>query len=624
MIKSFKFMALALAVLYSSQLYAGCGLLRRGGCSDPCTAGACAGVAFHQGSCGGCATMGGVVADYSPSMMYHSNVGAVQCENYVPSSYVQSGYVQSSVVQVQEPAPMVYSQPAISAATIQRADLMDCGPVASYQVVMQTEYVAEKQFVPFTEYKDEVRYRSKTVSRQVPVEVKDFRTKTVLIPKTETKTVDYNVLVPHQQEKIVQVTESVPVWNEVQETYTVKVPNLVDVVEEYRIRVPLLRDEAFTYTVQVPQTHTEQKIQRVTNAVPVTKTRTVQVPRPVAKTQMVTRDLGHWELRVEEVASSLGYTTTAAPSISIGGCGTGTTYVSNGCGAAQPTYTYSGCGRQAVSSSCGSCGRRTACGGCGQAAGCGQCGCGQAIVAGSGPAACGTISGVEMGCGVASATATTTITRRVWVPNVVTEEVSVVENVMESKEIAYTAFEQQTTEVPYECVMVVYVPEQRTGTRKVVDYVDETRSRTRKVVQYKDESRVRSRKELSYKQQVRDQKIPFVSYTTEKRTKDVSFTVNVPETQVEPFTTTRYDTVQEEMTEQYTVKVPVTNYREQIVQVAKIVPKLVPITINPCQEVVSPTTISYGTSVGCGSPVPAATGCGCGTPTLAPLPPPCR
>ncbi len=617
MIKSFKFMALTIALLCGSQLYAGCGLLRRGGCSDPCTAGACAGVAFHQGSCGGCATMGGVVAD---STIHHSYASSVQCENYVPSSYVQSGYVHSTIVQsyaAPAVAPVVQSQPAISAATIQRTDLLDCGPVASYQVVMQTEYVAEKQFVPFTEYRDEVRYRTKTVSRQVPVEVKDYRTRTVLIPKTETKTVDYNVLVPQQQEKVVQVTESVPVWNEVQETFTVKVPNLVDVTEEFKVRVPQLRDETFTYTVQVPQTQTQQKIQRVTNAVPVTKTRTVQISRPVTKTQMVTRDLGHWELRVEEVASSVGCGATSSPAISIGGCGTGTTYVSNGCGTVQPTYSYSSCGRQAVSSPCGGCGRKSACGGCGQ--------CGQSTVAACGPSAgCGSISGVEVGCAVATAPTTTTVTRRVWVPNVVTEEVPVVENVLQSQEIAYTAFEQQTTEVPYECVTVVYVPEQRTGTRKVVDYVDETRTRTRKVVQYHDETRVRSRKELTYKQQVRDQKVPFVSYTTEKRTKEVSFTVNVPETQVEPVTTTRFDTVQEEVTEQYTVKVPVTNYREHVVQVAKIVPKLVPITINPCQEVVGHSAVSYGTSVGCGSPTPAPAGCGCGTPTLAPLPAPCR
>ena len=620
MFKSIKFLALAAALVSAAQAYAGCGLLRRGGCSDPCTAGACAGVAFHRGSCGGCAHMGGVVSGYAPATVYQGSASAA-CENYIPSSYVQSGYVQSTVVQGYS-APLQshsYSQPAISAATIQRTDLVDCGPVASYQVVMQTEYATETKYVPYTEYRDEVRYRTRTVSRQVPVEVKDFRTKTVLIPKTETKSVDYNVLVPQQQEKVVQVTESVPVWNEVQETYTVKVPTVVDVPEQYTVRVPQLRDETFTYTVQVPQTQTQQRIQRVTNAVPVTKSRTIQVSRPVTRTQTVTRDHGHWEMIVEEVAAASSY---AAPTagISMGGCGTGTTYV-NGCGGMSPTYSYNGCG-QAVSSACGGCGRTAGCGS--------RCGCQSAAVASCGTAAgCGSISGVASNapsCGVASAPTVRTVTRRVWVPNVVTEEVPVVENVTEQQEITYTAFEQQTTEVPYECVSVVYAPEQRTGTRKVVDYVSESRTRTRKVVQYADETRTRSRKELTYKQETRNQTIPFVSYSTEKRTKEVSFTVNVPETQVEPVVTTRYETVQEEVSEQYTVKVPVTSYREQQVQVAKIVPKLVPITINPCQEIVTQSTTSYGSSIGCApaGQAPGMNGCGCGTPTLAPVQTICR
>jgi hypothetical protein len=201
---------------------------------------------------------------------------------------------------------------------------------------------------------------------------------------------------------------------------------------------------------------------------------------------------------------------------------------------------------------------------------------------------------------------------------VVTEEVAVVENVTEKQEIAYTAFEQQTTEVPYECVSVVYVPEQRTGTRKVVDYATETRTRNRKVVQYNDENRTRTRKELSYKQETRSQTVPYVSYSTEKRTKEVSYTYNVPETQVEPVTTTRYETVQEEVSEEYTVQVPVTNYREQQVQVCRMVPKLVPITINPCQASVSDSSVSYGNG-GCSSCGQAASGCSsCGTPTVAP------
>jgi hypothetical protein len=227
--------------------------------------------------------------------------------------------------------------------------------------------------------------------------------------------------------------------------------------------------------------------------------------------------------------------------------------------------------------------------------------------------------------GVVSVPTTQTITRRVWVPNIVTEEVPVIENVLEQQELAYTAFEQQTTDVPYEVTTVAYVPEQRTGTRKAVDYVNETRTRTRKVVQYSEETRTRTRKELSYTTQTKTQKIPFVSYTTEKRTKEVSFAVNVPQTQVEPVTLTRYETIQEEVSEPYTVRVPVPAYREQQVQVARMVPKLVPITINPCQANVSQGAVSYGNTMGCGTAVGGG-GYGCyGTPTLAPAHPcPCN
>lgn len=585
--------AVVLSAATPVDAYAGCGICRRGGCSDPCTASACTGVAYHHGSCGGCASMSGVV---------HSGCGTA----------TSVGCAGSGV-------DVNYSQPAICAAQIARADLVDCGPVASYQVVMQPEYVTESRPVAYTEYTTETRYRTRTVSRQTPVEVQDYRTKTVMVPKTETKTIEYSVLVPKQEERQVDVTESVPVWNDVTESYTAKVPTVVDVPEEYTVRVPTLRDEQFTYTVQIPQTQTSQRIQRVTNAVPITKTRTINVTRPVTKMQMVSRDSGHWETHVEEVGCSAAPSVSASSaSIAIGGCGTGTTYVNDsGCGCGQATYSYSGCGGcgQVTSSACGSCGGCAAvssgCSGCGQAvaspcgSGCGSS-CGSSISQAS-------ISGVG-GC---STPAPQTITRRVWVPNVVTEEVAVVENVTEQQEIAYTAFEQQTTEVPYECVTVVYVPEQRSGTRKVVDYKTETRTRNRKVVQYNDESRTRTRKELSYKQETRSQTIPYVSYSTEKRTKEVSYTYNVPETQVEPVTTTRYETVQEEVSEEYTVQVPVTAYREQQVQVCRMVPKLVPITINPCQATVSDSSVSYGNG-GCSSCSQVSACSNCGTPTVAP------
>ena len=82
-----------------------------------------------------------------------------------------------------------------------------------------------------------------------------------------------------------------------------------------------------------------------------------------------------------------------------------------------------------------------------------------------------------------------TTTRRVWVPSVVTEEVAVVTNDVVNEEMAFTVYEQQSTQVPYECTYVVYRPETRTGTKKVVDYVMEDRTRTRKVVTYSNPSR---------------------------------------------------------------------------------------------------------------------------------------
>ncbi|MEZ6076400.1 MAG: hypothetical protein R3C56_12295 [Pirellulaceae bacterium] len=203
---------------------------------------------------------------------------------------------------------------------------------------------------------------------------------------------------------------------------------------------------------------------------------------------------------------------------------------------------------------------RANCGGCGSPV--------ESMAAGSG--------------GPAFAPAVQTVSRRVWVPNVVTENVPVVENQSKTEVISYTAFETQTEQVPYECTYVVYVPEQRTGTRQAVDYVNETRTRNRKVVQYSEETRSRTHRELSYTTQTRTETIPFVTYSTEKRTKEVTYQINVPQTKTEPFTTTRFDTVVEDVTEEYTVRVPVLTSKEVQVQVCRMVPKLVPVTIYPC------------------------------------------
>ncbi len=144
--------------------------------------------------------------------------------------------------------------------------------------------------------------------------------------------------------------------------------------------------------------------------------------------------------------------------------------------------------------------------------------------------ACSTVSGST----ISSAPVTTT--RRVWVPNVVTEEVQVTTSDVVNEEMAYTVYEQQTTEVPYECTYLVYRPETRTGTKKVVDYVSEDRTRTRKVVNYVDEERTRTRKVVNYKTEAKEEVYPVVSYRTEKRTKDVTYTINDVQQVVEPFT----------------------------------------------------------------------------------------
>ena len=190
-------------------------------------------------------------------------------------------------------------------------------------------------------------------------------------------------------------------------------------------------------------------------------------------------------------------------------------------------------------------------------------------------------------------------TKRVWVPNVRTETVTVPSSKMQTQVLTYTVFEQQATQVPYECTKIVYQPESRSGTKQVVDYVDETRTRMRKEVQYSEESRTRTRKELSYKMETRTETIPYVTYTTEPRTKEVQYTYHVPEYTLEPYEVTRYDRVCEDVVEEYTVDVSYCTTEERKVQVARMVPKLVPVTISPCCDAAAPGPASAGAGAGC-------------------------
>jgi len=448
---------------------------------------------------------------------------------------------------------------------------MICDTVTDYKVVMEPKYVTETRSVCVTETRNETRYRTKQVWKTVPVTETKYRTKVVNKPVTETKTIEYSVLVPVKSEKTVELTESVPVWTEVPEEYTVRVPQLVEVPETYTVKVPQLRDETFTYTVNVPHAVTEQRMRTVTNAVPVTRTRTIQVCVPQTTTKCVTKDYGHWEERVVEAPAS---------SVSSGpGAGMGCGSRRGGCGLLGRLHGHHrSCGCRSCASACSSCGSNCG-GGCGAGNGCGA-----------------------------------TKTQRVWVPNVVTENVPVTTMSNQSQTVHYTVYEQRSEQIPYECTRVVYRPEQRTGTKKSVHYEDEERTRMRKVVKYTEEKRTRMRKQLTYKTVTKTETVPQVSYKTEKRTKEVSYTYNVPEYTTEAYEVTRNDRVCEEQVEEYTVCVPYVVAKEQQVQVCKMVPKLVETTVNHCCE---GSAASAGAPCG-GCDAAAGSDCGCGAPAASP------
>ncbi|WP_145418814.1 ferredoxin [Planctomycetes bacterium K23_9] len=523
---------------------------------------------------------------------------------------------------------MVFGGEIVSAGPSEGGEFMSaetlCEPVTMYKVVMEPKYVTESQAVCVQKTRTETRYRTKTTYRSVPITETKYRSKVIQVPKTDSKTVSYSVLVPVKSENTVTLTETVPVWNEVPEQYMVRVPQLVDVPEQYTVKVAKLQDEAFTYTVNVPHAVSEQRMHSVTNAVPVTKTRTVQVCVPTTKMQTVTKDFGHWEDRVVEVPA-------AAPvqAVSYGGCAPANVSYGASSGRVGLFGRLLGCNR---GSSCGGCGSSNCggcvatCGGCGSS-NCGGCassvGCGSG---GCGPAAGGCGGDVAMaggaGCG------TTTMTQKVWVPNVRSEQVSVTSSEQRDQVMMYTVFEQQTTQVPYECTRLVYRAEQRSGTKKTVVYVDEPRTRMRKVVKYNEEPRTRMRKELTYTTKTRTETIPHISYSTEPRTKQVSYTYNVPEYIQEPYQTTRYERVAEDQVEEYTVEVPYTVTEERKVQVCKMVPRVVAETASPCTggstslgasvapsmggvlsgDLMGGQIISSGASTG----VISGGGCGCG------------
>jgi hypothetical protein len=187
------------------------------------------------------------------------------------------------------------------------------------------------------------------------------------------------------------------------------------------------------------------------------------------------------------------------------------------------------------------------------------------------------------------------VCRQVWVPNVIQEEVSETVPQQQTAEVQYMVYEQQYNTVPYECVCIEYRPETRTGTKKEVVYQKEVRTRPRTIVEYQPENRTRPKKVLSFKEEERTETYPVVTYKPEKRTKEVSYTVSVPESRTENYTVTRCDQVPDNKIETYTTRVCVPVTKEVEVQVCRMVPKVVSVTVQPCPA-------------GCGESMPVAPG----------------
>src|SRR5262245_6717095 len=213
--------------------------------------------------------------------------------------------------------PVTYARAGASPAvahTVQRPISQDCltGSWTELQVVLEPTYTTEKRTVCLTSYKDEQRTRVVSGFKTIPITEERVRVNTVMVPRTESKIIEYNNPVAMQTEEQKSYRIKVPVWTDQEETYLVKVPVLREVEETYTVKVPVLRDIQFTYTVNVPQPVTRSGTRTVSNVVPVVKTQTVNFCVPVTKTSTTSVDRGHWENQVQEVSASRGRQPTLA------------------------------------------------------------------------------------------------------------------------------------------------------------------------------------------------------------------------------------------------------------------------------------------------------------------------
>jgi len=157
------------------------------------------------------------------------------------------------------------------------------------------------------------------------------------------------------------------------------------------------------------------------------------------------------------------------------------------------------------------------------------------------------------GCTAQCVPCTRTVCKRVWVPNIVEEEVE------------YTCYKKVYDEQPYDYYVTVCRPEQRTRVHKVCDYKTETRTGTRKVCRYQTEVREKTHK--------------VCRHVTETRTRQVHYTEWLPEKREKTVQVTKYKRVPEERVSTYRVKVPYRVEKEVEVSVCRRVPKKIMVPV---------------------------------------------
>jgi hypothetical protein len=323
-------------------------------------------------------------------------------------------------------------------------------------------------------------------------------TVTEYVREPRTRTYTAHKRVPRIEQITRDCTVMVPVRKSKEVVETVAVPHFREVEKSFTVRVPKFRTVEHQVQIMVPRW--KEVPQEYVAMVPEKQTRTgvrnVCRMEPVVVQKTYHRDEGHWDERQVEVPT-----------------------VTCSVGPRRPFF------------------RR----------GCNDCG----------TAGCGPVS--VSSCGDSCAT-THVVTRKVWVPNVVTE----------TKDV--TVMKPKMTQEEYQYTVTVCRPEKRVRNVRVCEMVPQTRTVTRKVCEYEVQHRTKM--------------VRVCEMRPQERTRTVHYTVCEPKQVTKTYNVTKFDVVPEQRTTTYTVCVPKQVQKEVAVPVCHMVPKtvMVPAGCSTCSS----------------------------------------